>query len=90
MLQETLQTNFHRFKNFLGYAKGFFIRKNPLKAFIGEVVENLKDFFTMNKKLKMSRYRLNYHQYQLKKMESLIAENNEHVFLKGRKVNEIR
>lgn len=50
----------------------------------------LKDFLTMNKKLKMARYRLNYHQHQLNKMESLIAENNEHIFLRGRNINEVR
>ncbi len=90
MLQQTLETNFHRFKNFLGFARGFLIRKNPLKAFLQEFVETIKDFLTMNKKLKMSRYRLNYHSHQLHKMESLIAENNQHSFLKGQNINEVR
>lgn len=90
MFQQTLETNFHRFKNFLGFAQGFIKRRNPLKAFAGDFVETIKGFLTMNKKLKMSRYRLNYHLHQLHKMEQLIAENNEHSFFKGKNINEIR
>lgn len=76
--------------NFLGFARGFLRRKNPLKAFLQEFVGTIKDFLTMNKKLRMSRYRLSYHRHQLHKMESLIAENNEHTFLRGRNINEVR
>lgn len=90
LLQETLQTNFHRFKNFLGFARGFLIRRNPIRELSKNFVEMLKDFLTMNKKLKMARYRLNYHQHQLMRMESLIAENNDHMFLKGKNINEVR
>lgn len=90
MIQQTLETTFRRMMNFLGFAKAFVKRKNPIKAFINEVVASIKDFLTVNKKLKMSQYRLNYHRHQLNKMESLIAENNEHTFLRGRNVNEIR
>lgn len=90
MLQQTLETNFHRFTNFLGYARGFIRRKNPLKSLSTEFVEVIKDFLTMNKKLKMSQYRLNYHRHQLHKMESLIAENNQHTFLRGKNINEVR
>lgn len=90
MLQQALQTNFQRIVNFFGFARGFFIRKNPLKAFADELVEMVKDFLTVKKKLKMAQYRLNYHRHQLHKMESLIAENNEHSFLKGKKMNHFR
>ena len=68
----------------------FLIRKNPLKSLSNSIVEGLKDFLTMKKKLKMAQYRLNYHRHQLNKMEQLIAENNEHNFLKGNKLNETR
>lgn len=90
MFQQALQTNIHRFKNFLGFARGFLRRKNPLKALANELVEAMKDFLTVNKKLKMAQYRLNYHRHQLHKMETLIAENNEHTFLKGKNINEVR
>ena len=90
LLQQTLETNFRRFKNFLGFSRGFFRRKNPVKTLANQLIGSLKDFLTINKKLKMSQYRLNYHRHQLQRMESLIAENNEHTFLKGRNINEVR
>lgn len=90
MLQQALQTNFQRVMNFFGFARGFFNRRNPFKALANELVEMVKDFLTVKKKLKMAQYRLNYHRHQLHKMESLIAENNEHTFLKGQKMNHFR
>lgn len=57
---------------------------------IDEIVGNLKDMFSVRQKLKMAQYRVNYHKHQLMKMESLIAENNEHTFLKGKNLNETR
>lgn len=90
MIQETLQTNYRRFMNFLGFARGFFLRKNPLKSVAKEFTDVIKDFLTIKKKLKMSQYRLNYHRHQLHKMESLIASSNEHTFLRGRNLNQLR
>ena len=90
MLQETFEMNIKRLIDFLIYSKNFLIRKNPLKSLSNSIVEGLKDFLTMKKKLKMAQYRLNYHRHQLQKMEQLIAENNEHNFLKGKKLNETR
>ncbi len=90
MLRETLEMNIKRLVDFLIYSKNFLIRKNPLKSLSNSIVEGLKDFLTMKKKLKMAQYRLNYHRHQLHKMEQLIAENNEHNFLKGKNLNETR
>ena len=90
MLEATLSTDFKKFMNFLGFARSFMLRKNPFKAIASGLVLSIKDFLTMNKKLKMARYRLNYNMYKLNKMESLIAENNEHSFLRGKKINEVR
>lgn len=90
MLRETLEMNIKRLIDFLIYSKNFLIRKNPLKSLKNSVIDGLKDFLTMKKKLKMAQYRLNYHRHQLHKMEQLIAENNEHNFLKGKNLNETR
>lgn len=90
MLQAALSTDFQKFMNFLGFARSFFIRKNPLKGFATQMALVLKDFLTVHKKLKMSQYRLKYNMYKLNKMEALIAENNEHSFLRGKKINEVR
>ena len=51
---------------------------------------SLKEMLTIRQKLKMAKYRVNYHKHQLYKMESLIAESNEHTFLKGKNLNETR
>ncbi len=89
-LRDTLETNIKRIIDFLIYSKNFIIRKSPLKAMVNNIVEGLKDFLTMKKKLKMAQYRLSYHQHQFMKMEKLIAENNQHSFLKGNHLNETR
>lgn len=90
MLRETLEMNIKRLIDFLIYSKNFLIRKNPFKSLKNSIIDGLKDFLTMKKKLKMAQYRLNYHRHQLHKMEQLIAENNEHNFLKGKNLNETR
>jgi len=90
MLRETLETNIKRIVDFLIYSKNFLIRKSPIKSLANTVVDGIKDFLTMKKKLKMAQYRLNYHKHQLQKMEQLIAENNDHTFLKGKNLNETR
>ncbi|CCY23962.1 MAG: hypothetical protein KIC80_10440 [Brachyspira sp.] len=90
MLRDTLEMNIKRILDFLIYSRNFLIRKNPLKAMANSFVDGLKEFLTMKKKLKMAQYRLNYHQHQFQKMERLIAENNQHSFLKGNNLNETR
>lgn len=90
MLRDTLEMNIKRLIDFLIYSKNFLIRKNPIKAMVNSFSEGLKEFLTMNKKRKMAQYRLNYHRHQFQKMEQLIAENNQHTFLKGNNLNETR
>ncbi len=90
MLRDTLEMNIKRLIDFLIYSKNFLIRKNPIKAMANSFVEGIKDFLTMKKKLKMAQYRLNYHRHQFQKMEQLIAENNQHSFLRGNNLNETR
>ena len=90
MLQDALMTNAQKLLNFLQFAKSYFRRKNPVKAVCNEIVSSIKDFLSVNKKIKMARYRLNYQKYRLQQMEQIIAQNNEHVFLRGRTLNETR
>lgn len=89
-MNEAIMTSIKRIRNFINFTRSFFIRKNPLKMLLGEIVNGLKDMFSVRQKLKMAQYRVNYHKHQLMKMESLIAENNEHTFLKGKNLNETR
>ena len=89
-MREELQANFRRLVNFLNFAQSFFRRKNPFKALVMSLLSSLKDMLTIKQKLKLAKYRLNYSKHQLYKMESLIAESNEHTFLKGKNLNETR
>ena len=89
-MREELQDNIKRLVNFVNFARSFFKRKNPLKALIVSLLTSLKEMLTIRQKLKMAKYRVNYHKHQLYKMESLIAESNEHTFLKGKNLNETR
>ncbi len=89
-MREELQDNVKRLMNFVNFARSFFKRKNPLKALLVGLISSLKDMLTIRQKLKMAKYRVNYHKHQLHKMESLIAESNEHTFLKGKNLNETR
>lgn len=89
-MREEIQQNFKRLVNFINFARSFFQRKNPLKALAVSLLTSLKEMLTIRQKLKMSRYRVNYHKHQLYKMESLIAESNEHTFLRGKNLNETR
>ena len=89
-MREELQDNVKRLMNFMNFARSFFKRKNPLKALLISLISSLKDMLTIRQKLKMAKYRVNYHKHQFHKMESLIAESNEHTFLKGKNLNETR
>lgn len=90
MFRETLELYIKRILDFFIYTKNYFIRKNPLQSMANSIVEGVKDFLTVKKKLRMAQYRLNYHRHQLNKMEQLIAENSQHSFLKGSNLDQKR
>ena len=89
-MQQALKANLKRLKTFLSYSKNYLKRNNPIKVFKQEFVASLKDALSINKKKKMLQYKLRYQMHQLSQMEKLIAQNNEHVFLRGNKFNEMR
>lgn len=90
MFRETIELYLRRILDFLIYTKNYFIRKNPIQSIVNSIMESVKDFLTVKKKLKMAQYRLNYHTRQLQKMEQLIAENSQHNFLKGSHLDQKR
>ncbi len=89
-MHEVISANIKRIMKFLGFTRNYFIRHNPIKNIINGSVAMMKDILTIRKKQKLVKYRLNYQIGKLKQMEKLIAANNDHVFLKGRKFNETR
>ncbi len=86
----SLQTQVNRIKNFLNFTKAFLKKKNPIKMAIMGTKTYFQELFTVNQKLKKIRYRINYEKYKLKKTELILAQNSEHVFLKGRSLNQTR
>ena len=90
MFLDVLQTNLQKIVNFFGYLMAYFRRHNLLQSIANQIVTVVKDYLTMNRKLKMAKYRVNYNKHKLSKMEALIAESNEHTFLKGRNLNQLR
>ena len=89
-MQKVLKANLKKLKTFLTYTKNYLIRNNPVKLFKRELIAGLKDAFSINKKRKLVKYKLKYQMHQLSQMEKLIAQNNEHAFLRGNKFNEMR
>ena len=90
MIQQAVALQTRRLFNFMNFARHFLRRQNFVAAIQQSITAVFKDIFTVKKKLKMAQYRVNYQQYKLRQMEQLIAENNEHVFLRGNKLNELR
>ena len=89
-MQQAIKANIKRLKTFLNYCKNYLKRNNPVKLIKKDLVAGLKDMISINKKRKMVQYKLKYQMNQLSQMEKLIAQNNEHVFLRGNKFNEMR
>ncbi len=89
-MQQSIKQSIKRLKTFLNYSKNYLKRNNPIKKFKRDIVAGLKDALSINKKRKMIRYKLRYQMRQLNQMEKLIAQNNEHTFLRGNKFNEMR
>ena len=89
-MQQAIKSNIKRLKTFLNYSKNYLRRNNPIKVLKKSIVAGLKEVFLINKKRKLVKYKLKYQMHQLSQMEKLIAQNNEHVFLRGRKFNEMR
>ena len=89
-LQKVLRAHIKKLKTFLNYTKNYLVRNNPIKVFKKELIAGLKDAFSINKKRKLVKYKLKYQMHQLSQMEKLIAQNNEHTFLRGNKFNEMR
>ena len=89
-MQKVLKTNIKKLKTFLNYTKNYLIRNNPVKMLKKGLIAGLKDAFSINKKKKLVKYKLKLKMHELSRMEKLIAQNNEHTFLRGNKFNEMR
>lgn len=86
----TLQLHINRFRNFLNFTRAFLKKKNPIKMFIAQSVAYIKELSTVRQKIRNIERRITYEKYKMKKTELILAQNSEHLFLKGRSLNQTR
>ncbi len=86
----TLQTHIKRIINFLNFTKAYLKKNNPVKKFLVGSKTYFQELIGVKQKLKKIKNRINYEKYKLKKTELILAQNTEHVFLRGRSLNQTR
>ena len=85
-----LQANKKKFFNYMNFVIAFIRKKAKPMASLAEAINSVQELFSLKKKLKKIEYRINYEKYKLKKTELILAQNQDHVFIKGRKLNQTR
>ena len=86
----TIQLHIKRLINFWGFTKVYLKKNNPVKILVNGIITYFKELSGIKKKLKNINNRINYEKYKLKKTELILAQNSEHVFIKGRSLNQTR
>ena len=86
----SLQDKQKKLINFLEYMVNFLKKKKPIQTCITNSIEYVKELLSIKEKQKKIAQRLNYEKYKLKKTELILAQNSEHVFLRGKSINQIR
>lgn len=71
-------------------AVGFLKRKNPVLIAYANAQSAIKDFLTVNTRLKLVKYRVNHMQYRLNQMETLIEENASSKLRSGNSIDTFR
>ena len=89
-MQQIVQNYFQRLSQMGQMYLNYAIRNNPFVMIKNQILSAIVQFLTIGKKKKMAEYRVNSQLYKVKKMEQQIAQSNEHLFLQGRKINELR
>lgn len=74
----------------MGFTGAYLKKNNPVKKFISGLNALITEIITFRKKLKKIEYRINYERYKLKKTELILAQNSEHLFLRGRSLDSTR
>lgn len=86
----TLQDQITKLTDYLTFLANFVKKKKPIQTFVQGCVEYVRDLLSLNEKKRKIVQRLNYEKYKLKKTELILAQNTEHVFLRGKSINQIR
>lgn len=69
----------------------YYIKKhNPVVETYMAITESIKEFLTVNQKIKIARYRVNHYRFRLQQMERLIEENNPNNKIGGKILDQLR
>lgn len=77
-------------KTFMTRARAYFTRVNPVENTTTLILNNFKNMVSVNKKLKIAKYRVAHLNYRLTQMERMMLENNPNNFKGGRNVDTLR
>ncbi len=89
-LIEQVQSLPREISNFISRARAYFMRINLIENTVTLVLNNLKNIVSINKKLKIAKYRVAHLNYRLTQMERMMLENNPNNFKGGLNVNTFR
>ncbi len=71
----------------INLSRSYLNRHNIAKELCLALINSIKATLTLNKKLKIAKYRVNTLKYQMYKMDKLITENNPYNFVSGGRLN---
>ena len=71
----------------INLSRSYFRGHNPWQELVIALITTIKNGLTMNKKLKIAKYRVYNLQAQMNKMDKMINESNPYNFLSGGKLN---
>lgn len=77
-------------KSFINRTRAYLTRVNVIESTITLILNNVKNMVSVNKKLKIAKYRVAHLNYRLTQMERLMIENNPNNFKGGRNVDTFR
>lgn len=90
MMIEQIRTVPFQISNFIQRARAYFTRVNVIENTITLFLNNIKNMVSVNKKLKIAKYRVAHLNYRMTQMERLMIENNPNNFKGGRNVDTFR
>ena len=90
MMIEQVRSIPFQINTFINRTRAYLSRVNPLENTVTLILNNLKNMVSVNKKLKIAKYRVAHLNYRLTQMERLMIENNPNNFKGGRNVDTFR
>lgn len=90
MMIEQVRNVPQQISTFISRARAYFTRVNVVENTVTLILNNLKNMVSVNKKLKIAKYRVAHLNYRLTQMERLMLENNPNNFKGGKSVDTFR